>query len=134
MAKQRRSGTAPEMRLRRDLHRRGLRFRVDYRIDVDGLRRRRTDVAFTRCRVAVFVDGCFWHACPQHATSPKANGAWWAAKLAGNVARDRDTDDRLASAGWTVVRVWEHDPVHEAADRVERVVTAASSTPRRSSL
>lgn len=131
MANQRRVGTTPEMGLRRELHRRGLRFRIDYRIDVEGLRRRRADVVFTRRRVAVFVDGCFWHGCPQHATSPKANGAWWAAKLAGNIARDRDTDDRLASAGWTVVRVWEHEPTPDAADRVERAV-AASSPPRRS--
>jgi DNA mismatch endonuclease (patch repair protein) len=91
MARQARTGTTPEMALRRELHRRGLRFRVDYGFDIDGLRRRRADLAFTRRRIAVFVDGCFWHACPQHATSPKANNSWWAAKLAGNVARDRDT-------------------------------------------
>jgi DNA mismatch endonuclease, patch repair protein len=133
MAKQPRVGTTPEMALRRELHRRGRRFRVDHRIDVDGLRRRRADVVFTRRRVAIFVDGCFWHACPQHATSPKVNGDWWAAKLATNVARDRDTDDRLAAAGWTVVRVWEHEPTTDAADRVERVVVAAASDPTRSS-
>jgi DNA mismatch endonuclease (patch repair protein) len=112
------------MALRRELHRRGLRFRVDFRFDMDGLRRRRADLAFTRRRVAVFVDGCFWHVCPEHATAPRANGAWWAAKLAGNVARDRDTDARLAEAGWTVVRVWEHESVTEAADRVHRTVAS----------
>lgn len=133
MSRQRRSGTMPEMSLRRELHRRGLRFRVDHRIDSAGLRRRRADLVFTRRQVAVFVDGCFWHACPQHATSPKANGAWWAAKLAANVARDRDTDDRLAAAGWTVVRVWEHEPTIDAADRVERVVAAATPPGTRSS-
>lgn len=113
--------------MRKELHRRGLRFRVDYRIDIDGLRRRRTDIVFTRQRIAVFVDGCFWHACPEHATSPKANGAWWAAKLAGNVERDRDTDRRLADAGWEVVRIWEHETAPEAADRIELVVAGAKS-------
>ncbi len=127
MSRQRRTGTSPELALRSELHRRGLRFRVDRTVDVDGLRRRRADVVFTRRRIAVFVDGCFWHACPLHATSPKANGEWWAAKLAGNVARDRDTDARLAAAGWTVVRVWEHESVQEAADRVEGVARPAGN-------
>jgi DNA mismatch endonuclease, patch repair protein len=126
MARQARSGTAPEIDLRRELHRRGLRFRVDLPLDVPDLRRRRADVVFTRRRVAVFVDGCFWHACPSHATSPKANAAWWEAKLAGNVARDRDTDARLVAAGWVVVRVWEHEAVLDAADRVEAVVRGRS--------
>lgn len=128
MSRQRRTGTAPELALRRELHRRGLRYRVDLPVDVAGLRRRRPDVIFTRRRIAVFVDGCFWHACPLHATSPKANGDWWAAKLTANVARDRDTDARLAVAGWTVVRIWEHEPVGEAADRVERAVRPAGDT------
>jgi DNA mismatch endonuclease, patch repair protein len=118
------------MALRRELHRRGLRFRVDHRIDIDGLRRRRVDIVFTRRRVAVFVDGCFWHACPQHATSPEANSAWWATKLAGNVTRDRDTDARLAAAGWTVVRVWEHESPADGADRVERAVASAEPQGR----
>ncbi|MBN9096707.1 MAG: very short patch repair endonuclease [Pseudonocardia sp.] len=122
MSQQVRSGTGPEMLLRRELHRRGLRYRVDYRFDLDGLRRRRADIAFTRRRLAVFVDGCFWHSCPEHATFPKANREWWAAKLAGNVARDRDTDQRLAEAGWAVVRIWEHEDVSAAADRVVAVV------------
>jgi DNA mismatch endonuclease (patch repair protein) len=126
MAAQARTGTAPELALRRELHRRGLRFRVDYRFDLEGLRRRRADLAFTRRRIAVFVDGCFWHACPLHATSPKANGAWWSAKLAGNVARDRDTDERLEHAGWRVVRIWEHESVGDAADRVASAVEAWS--------
>ncbi|MBA3744494.1 DNA mismatch endonuclease Vsr [Sporichthya sp.] len=126
MAAQLRSGTAPEIALRRELHRRGRRFRVDVKLDVDGLRRRRVDVVFTRSRVAVFVDGCFWHVCPDHATTPRANRDWWAAKLAGNVRRDRDTDDRLAAAGWAVVRVWEHEATADAADRVD---TALASVP-----
>lgn len=112
------------MALRRELHRRGMRFRVDYRLDGVGMPRRRADVVFSRRQVAVFVDGCFWHACPDHATSPKANGGWWAAKLAGNVARDRETDAVLRAAGWTVVRIWEHEDPIAAADAVESVVRA----------
>lgn len=122
MSRQVRTGTSPEMFLRRELHSRGLRYRVDYRFDLDGLRRRRADIAFTRRRVAVFVDGCFWHSCPEHATFPQANSEWWAAKLAVNVARDRDTDRRLAEAGWVVVRIWEHEDVGTAADRVVAAV------------
>jgi DNA mismatch endonuclease Vsr len=83
MSRQLRTGTTPEMELRRELHRRGLRFRVDHRIDVEGLRRRRADIVFTRKRIAVFVDGCFWHACPDHATSPKANGTLVGSKARG---------------------------------------------------
>ena len=73
----------------------------------------------------MFVDGCFWHACPEHATSPVANGVWWANKLAANVSRDRDTDAHLVSVGWTVLRVWEHEPVQDAVDRIEGVLEAA---------
>lgn len=122
MSSQRRTGTSPELMLRRELHRRGLRFRVHFGFSERGLTLRRADVVFTRRKVAVFVDGCFWHACPVHATSPKANAVWWRTKLDKNVARDRDTDERLRSAGWTVVRVWEHEAITEAADRVVRVV------------
>jgi DNA mismatch endonuclease (patch repair protein) len=134
MSAQVRSGTAPEMALRRLLHGQGLRYRVDYRFDIQGLRRRRADLAFTRRRVAVFVDGCFWHSCPQHATFPKANRDWWAAKLATNVARDRDTDERLAAEGWAVVRIWEHEDALAAADRVVEALhshrtMSAHSTP-----
>lgn len=112
-----RRDTAPELALRKELHKRGLRFRVDM-APIPGLRRR-ADVVFTRRRVAVYVDGCFWHRCPQHATDPKSNVRWWAAKLEANVRRDRDTDIRLAAAGWTVVRIWEHESAMTAADRVE---------------
>jgi DNA mismatch endonuclease, patch repair protein len=116
MARQRRVGTAPEIALRRELHRRGCRYFVD-RPPLTGLRRR-ADLVFPRRRVAVYVDGCFWHRCPQHATSPRNNAQWWADKLAGNVARDRDTDARLFAAGWQVVRIWEHEDAVTAADRV----------------
>lgn len=109
-----RRDTGPELALRRELHRRGLRFRKDYK-GVPG----RPDVAFTRARLAVFVDGCFWHRCPQHATQPKNNASWWSAKLEANVSRDRRQDRELVDRGWTVVRVWEHEDVGEACDRIE---------------
>jgi DNA mismatch endonuclease (patch repair protein) len=117
MRHQKRRDTGPELALRRELHRRGRRFFVD-RSALPTLRRR-ADVLFPRLRVAVYVDGCFWHACPFHATQPKSNAAWWKEKLAANVARDRDTDVRLIEAGWIVVRVWEHEDPLAAADRVE---------------
>ncbi|NKR77190.1 DNA mismatch endonuclease Vsr [Rhodococcus hoagii] len=123
MRAQRRRDTAPEVALRRELHRRGARFFVD-RAPLRGLRRR-ADLVFPRRRVAVYVDGCFWHSCPQHATSPKNNAQWWADKLAANVVRDRDTDTRLADAGWTVVRIWEHEDPTEAADRVQAALRPA---------
>ncbi|MCX4093823.1 very short patch repair endonuclease [Nocardia sp. alder85J] len=117
MSRQRRVGTAPELALRRELHRRGCRYFVD-RAPLKGLRRR-ADLVFPRRRVAVYVDGCFWHSCPQHATSPRNNAQWWSEKLAGNVTRDRDTDTRLIAAGWQVVRIWEHEDAATAADRVQ---------------
>lgn len=121
MRRQKRSGTKPELAVRRLLHARGLRYRVDFKLPVPGVRRR-CDVAFTRARVAVFVDGCWWHRCPLHATTPKANREWWIAKLNANVARDRDTDARLSEAGWTVIRAWEHENPADIADRVEAAV------------
>lgn len=121
MRAQRRRDTAPEVALRRELHRRGARFFVD-RAPLPGLRRR-ADLVFPRKRVAVYVDGCFWHSCPQHATAPKNNAQWWSDKLAANVVRDRDTDARLVDAGWTVVRIWEHEDPMEAADRVQAALT-----------
>jgi DNA mismatch endonuclease, patch repair protein len=116
MSAQRRRDTKPEIALRRELHRRGLRYFVD-RAPVKGVRRR-ADLVFPRRKVAVFVDGCFWHSCPQHATFPKNNAQWWTDKLAANVVRDRDTDARLAEQGWTVIRVWEHEDPLVAAERV----------------
>jgi DNA mismatch endonuclease (patch repair protein) len=124
--------TLPEVALRSALHRMGLRFRVHVR-PVPGVRRE-ADVVFTRARVALFVDGCFWHGCPQHASWPKANARWWKAKIDANRARDRDTDARLGEAGWLVVRIWEHEAVDEAAARVaqlvrERLPIAQASAP-----
>lgn len=120
MQRQARRDTAPELAIRREVWRRGLRYQVDV-APVRGLRRR-ADLAFTRARVAVYVDGCFWHRCPIHATTPKANSEWWTAKLDANVRRDVDTDRRLAEAGWSVIRVWEHEDVVTAADLIEAAV------------
>ncbi|WP_172649719.1 very short patch repair endonuclease [Rhodococcus opacus] len=120
MRAQRRRDTAPELALRRELHRRGVRYYVD-RAPMKGVRRR-ADLVFPRRKVAVYVDGCFWHSCPQHATFPKNNARWWAEKLAGNVTRDRDTDTRLTDAGWTVVRIWEHENPVVAANRVQEAL------------
>lgn len=129
MARQRQVGTKPEVALRRELHRRGARFFVD-RAPLSGLRRR-ADIVFPRRKVAVYVDGCFWHSCPAHATAPKNNARWWAEKLAGNVARDRDTDARLAAAGWTVIRVWEHENTSAAADLVWEALARTPSAGER---
>lgn len=125
MSRQRTRDTAPELRLRRDLHRRGLRYRVD--APLPGLPRRRADLLFTRARVAVMVDGCFWHGCPQHGTAPATNRTWWADKLARNVERDRETDAHLRSLGWRVLRFWEHDDMSVAASDVERAVRASTA-------
>ncbi|WP_075819586.1 very short patch repair endonuclease [Serinicoccus sp. CNJ-927] len=119
-----RRDTAPEIALRRALHRAGRRFRVVY--PVPGNQRRTVDIAFTRARLAVFVDGCFWHGCPAHGTSPKANTEWWNAKLATNVARDRDTDLLLERSGWRVLRCWEHVPVEEAIRAIEAALAEPS--------
>jgi DNA mismatch endonuclease, patch repair protein len=116
--------TGPEMALRRALHARGLRYRVEAAPEL-GLRCR-ADLVFRSRRVAVFVDGCFWHRCPTHATDPTRNAEYWQAKFKRIVARDRKNDAALASAGWTVVRVWEHEDPLEAADRIEALVRAGS--------
>jgi DNA mismatch endonuclease (patch repair protein) len=120
----RRRDTAAEIALRRVLHARGLRYRIDREI-LAGMRRR-ADVVFVTAKVAVFVDGCFWHSCPRHKTSPKANAAWWAAKLAENRRRDFHTNRRLRGAGWHVERVWEHEVPAAAAARIARVVRVRS--------
>jgi DNA mismatch endonuclease (patch repair protein) len=126
----RRSDTKPEMALRAALHAKGYRYRKDFRLDLP-LRRVRPDIAFTRRRVAVFVDGCFWHACPDHGSKPKNNDWYWSPKLAKNVERDRAADEALAQAGWTVVRIWEHVPLPDAIDAV---ITAVGGPRARRSL
>lgn len=111
-----RRDTAPELALRRALWHAGLRYRVQYK--VPGLPRRKIDIAFTRQKVAVQVDGCFWHGCQEHGTVPGRNTEWWRWKIQRNQARDQDTDARLAELGWTVIHVWEHEDPAEAARRV----------------
>lgn len=104
----RKRDTRPEVDLRSALHRAGLRFRKDFAVRPDEGRVIRVDVAFPRARVAVFVDGCFWHRCPKHGNDPRSNSSYWGPKLARNVERDREVNTRLAAAGWRVVRIWEH--------------------------
>ncbi|SJM61577.1 Very-short-patch mismatch repair endonuclease (G-T specific) [Actinomycetales bacterium JB111] len=116
MSRAARRDTAPELALRRLLHSAGLRYRVNY--PVPGNRRRTIDIAFIRARLAVFIDGCFWHSCPEHGTSPAANSHWWETKLSTNSERDRDTDRLLEDAGWEVLRIWEHEAAETAAAQV----------------
>lgn len=120
-----RRDTKPEVALRSELHQRGLRFRKDLPLRVPG-RVVRPDVAFTRARLAVFVDGCFWHVCPIHGNQPRANTDYWRPKLIRNVQRDRAVDSALQVAGWRVLRAWEHEPVASVADRVERALVAST--------
>lgn len=122
MRRVRRRDTKPEILLRRELHARGLRFRVDR--GVLGDRRRRADIVFGPSRVVVFVDGCFWHGCPEHGTWPKANATFWREKIETNRQRDRDADERFAEEGWHVIRVWEHEAPVDAADVIECAVRA----------
>jgi DNA mismatch endonuclease (patch repair protein) len=114
--------TKPELALRSAVHALGLRYRVGAK-PLAGLRRT-ADLVFPTAKVAVFLDGCFWHGCPEHHTVAAANAKFWADKVSGNRARDRDTDARLEAAGWASVRVWEHEDPREAAQRVEGVVRA----------
>lgn len=112
--------TKPELALRSAVHALGLRYRVSAKPLAD--LRRTADLVFPRAKVAVFLDGCFWHGCPEHHTVASANATFWAEKVDGNRSRDRDTDQRLAEAGWDVVRVWEHEDPAEAARRIEVAV------------
>lgn len=116
MANLARRDTHPEMSLRQELHHRGHRFRSQ--LKVPGNARRTIDIAFTRARLAVYVDGCFWHGCPEHYQQPRANSEWWAWKISRNRARDEDTDRLLSESGWRSLRLWEHMPVSVSADRV----------------
>lgn len=120
MSRQSSRDTGPERALRRALFAGGMRYRVHHPVSVGP--RRHADIAFTRARVAVFVDGCYWHGCPAHASWPKANAEWWRAKIERNRLRDQDTDERLMAAGWLSVRVWEHEDPMEAAARIAAIV------------
>ncbi|ASK34555.1 very short patch repair endonuclease [Alcanivorax sp. N3-2A] len=131
MGRVRQKGTDAEMALRREMHRIGLRYRIDYQV----LRkpRRIADVAFPGRKIAVFVDGCFWHGCPEHATWPKRNAEFWQQKIERNRRRDMDTNDRLRSIGWTVLRFWSHESPIESARAVAHAVAEVDSKHRASS-
>lgn len=124
MSRQSSHDTAPEVVIRKELHRRGLRFRVNYR-PLPAIRRT-ADIAFTRAKILVLVDGCFWHSCPDHATTPKSNRSWWIEKLARNRERDQETNRLFTSHGWQVIRCWEHEDPGQVADRVEDAVRAVT--------
>jgi DNA mismatch endonuclease, patch repair protein len=113
----RRIDTKPEVLLRAELHRRGLRFRKDLPIRVQGVVAR-PDIVFTRSLLAVFVDGCFWHSCPTHGHLPKSNLEYWQSKLERNMKRDMGVTDALKSEGWRVLRVWEHESSRASADLI----------------
>jgi DNA mismatch endonuclease, patch repair protein len=120
--------TRPERALRSAVHRLGLRYRVSARPLAD--MRRTADLVFPRERVAVFLDGCFWHGCPEHNSEIRSNSEYWQRKIELNQLRDRDTDSKLISAGWVVVRSWEHEPPLEAARKVEAAVRLARGNAR----
>lgn len=122
----RRVDTKPEVAVRSVLQRRGLRFRKDYPLRING-RLTRPDIVFTRNRLAVYIDGCFWHRCPDHGTQPRVNTAYWESKLRRNVERDREVDGALEASGWTVMRIWEHVEPSRAADEVMRVLDRRGS-------
>ncbi|MFE4452893.1 very short patch repair endonuclease [Streptomyces sp. NPDC056796] len=116
--------TRPELRLRSLLHKQGLRYRVAAR-PLPELRRT-ADVLFSKPKVAVFVDGCYWHGCPEHLRESHKNAEFWRTKIEGNRARDAETDRLLGEAGWTVVRVWEHEDPVDACARIEGIVRQTS--------
>ncbi|WP_421874975.1 DNA mismatch endonuclease Vsr [Mycolicibacterium wolinskyi] len=120
--------TKPELEVRRRLHRLGLRYRVAIAPE-PGLRRR-ADIVFTRARVAVFIDGCFWHGCPQHGRSNfNHNADYWPTKIAANAARDADTNARLSEAGWLVLRYWEHEDAIKIVENIREAVRTKTRFP-----
>jgi DNA mismatch endonuclease (patch repair protein) len=124
----RRTDTKPEIRLRSLLHRQGLRFRKDHRLDLADGTRVRPDVVFTRAKIAVFYDSCFWHACPQHGRRPAVNDWYWGPKLERTAERDRSATEALNSHGWSVVRIWEHDALDDAALAITAAVRARQAS------
>lgn len=120
MARVRQTGTSAEIALRKELFRKGLRYRIDF--EVLNKPRRVADIAFPRLKIAIFVDGCFWHGCPDHATWPKQNAEFWRQKIEANRLRDLDTNERLRDIGWEVLRVWAHESPPDAARNVFNVV------------
>lgn len=129
MVGNRRVNSIPERRLRSALHAAGLRYRVDLPIRLPGRRPIRPDVVFTRRRIAVFVDGCFWHGCPEHGRAPKRNDDYWSAKLETNRRRDLEQTAALEADGWTVVRLWEHEPLDASLAAIEAAFVTAAARP-----
>jgi DNA mismatch endonuclease (patch repair protein) len=129
MKANRRADTRPELVVRSLLHRRGLRFRKDLVIEVADTRPR-VDIVFPKHRVAVFIDGCFWHQCPEHGHRPRVNLGYWDKKLTRTVERDARTTAALQEAGWDVLRIWEHVPPEEAAYLIEAAIAERSSLNR----
>ena len=119
-----------EVKIRSALHRAGLRF-FKNRV-VGEVVRTRADIVFSKARIVVFVDGCFWHFCPEHGQLPVANGDFWQAKFARNQQRDRCVTESLESEGWSVVRIWEHEPIERAVAKVKKVLTASEDSPNSS--
>jgi DNA mismatch endonuclease (patch repair protein) len=117
------TGYAAELLVRRILHARGMQYWVDNRMVPES--RSRADIAFTRQRIAIYIAGCFWHSCPEHHHLPKANADYWVPKLRRNVERDAEVTGILRSLGWTVLRIWEHEPPQDAADRIVAAVERA---------
>jgi DNA mismatch endonuclease (patch repair protein) len=111
--------TRPEKALRSAVHALGLRYRVNARPAPE--LRRSADLVFTKAKVAVFVDGCFWHGCPEHHRPATKNAEFWRGKIDANRVRDVETDRALVERGWAVVRIWEHDDAVEAAERIARL-------------
>lgn len=126
----RRTDTKPELIVRSGLHRLGFRFRKDYPIQAES-RKVRVDIAFTRRRLAIFIDGCFWHQCPEHGTVPKTNRGYWVPKLEQNARRDARVTRELEEAGWSVLRIWEHVPPEDAIAAIAAAV-ARTSAPAQS--
>ena len=117
--------TKPELKIRSAAHALGMRYRVNAK-PIPGLRRT-ADMVFTKTHIAVFVDGCFWHGCPEHHTIAKTNAGYWADKFRKNRDRDAETDQALRDAGWTVIRIWEHEPVDSAVKRIHESWTEAKA-------
>jgi len=127
MARVRQKGTDAELYLRKELHARGLRYRLH--VPLLTKPRRVADIVFSSARIAIFVDGCFWHGCPEHASWPKSNAQFWRDKIETNRSRDADTDRRLRASGWRVVRVWSHESACDAAERIEYIVRVGERAP-----
>lgn len=125
MRANRRAETRPEIAVRAHLHRLGLRFRKDHLLKLREARAVRADIVFTRPRIAVFIDGCFWHSCPDHGHEPRHNTSYWGPKLQRNRDRDRLVTERLVEDGWWVLRFWEHVPAAIAADEISSAVRRA---------